>query len=102
MTPIRVMIVDDHAVVRDGLQALLTQQAELAVVGLAADGIEALQMARERQPDVVLMDLGMPRMGGIEATRRCWQCAPPWPLLRGVPGWKGLVRPDHSKNSNDD
>jgi len=77
MTPIRVMIVDDHAMVRDGLQALLAQQAELEVVGLAADGIEALQMARECQPDVVLMDLGMRRMGGIEATRRLLALCPP-------------------------
>src|SRR5664279_1785692 len=76
MTPIRVMIVDDHAMVRDGLQALLTQQTELADVGLAADGIEALQMARECQPDVVLMDLGMRRMGGIEATRRLLALCP--------------------------
>jgi DNA-binding NarL/FixJ family response regulator len=62
-----VMIVDDHAVVRDDLRAPMAQQAELEVRGLAAYGIEALQMARECQPDVVLMDLDMRWMGGIEA-----------------------------------
>ena len=70
MTPIRVMVVDDHAVVRDGLRALLATRADIDVVGVAADGVQAIHIARECRPDVVLMDLGMPRMDGVEATRR--------------------------------
>lgn len=70
MTPIRVMVVDDHAVVRDGLRALLATRADIDVVGVAADGVQAIHDVREVQPDVVLMDLGMPRMDGVEATRR--------------------------------
>jgi DNA-binding NarL/FixJ family response regulator len=67
---IRVVVVDDHAVVRDGLRALLTTHEHIAVVGVAADGLQAIQATHEYQPDVVLMDLGMPQMGGVEATRR--------------------------------
>jgi DNA-binding NarL/FixJ family response regulator len=70
MTPLRVMLVDDHAVVRDGLRALLATCDDIEVVGVAADGIEALHVARDTQPQVVLMDLAMPRMDGVEATRR--------------------------------
>ena len=67
---IRVVVVDDHAVVRDGLRALLTTHEHIDVVGVAADGLQAIQVIHECQPDVVLMDLGMPQMGGVEATRR--------------------------------
>ena len=70
MSKIRVMIVDDHAVVRDGLRMLLTTRGDIDVVGVAADGIQALEVARECRPDTVLMDLNMPRMDGVEATRR--------------------------------
>jgi DNA-binding NarL/FixJ family response regulator len=70
MNPIKVMVVDDHAVVRDGLRALLATRTDIDVVGVAADGVQAIHVARECQPQVVLMDLGMPRMGGVEATRR--------------------------------
>lgn len=67
---IRVLLADDHAVLRDGLQALLTECPDIDVVGQAADGLEAIHKARELQPDVVVMDIGMPRVNGIEATRR--------------------------------
>lgn len=67
---LRVVLVDDHAVVRDGLQALLATRDDIEVVGVAADGIKALHVTAETQPDVVVMDLGMPRMDGVEATRR--------------------------------
>ena len=67
---IRVLLVDDHDVVRRGLTALLEGAAGFAVVGAAADGTEALDLVAEHQPDVVLMDLSMPGMDGIEATRR--------------------------------
>lgn len=67
---IRVLLADDHAVVRDGLQALLAEREDIDVIGQAADGLETVQKARELRPDVVVMDIGMPRVNGIEATRR--------------------------------
>jgi len=68
--PIRVLIADDHPLFRDGLTALLTDGPGTELVGTAATGADAVDLARETQPDVVLMDLHMPGMGGIEATRR--------------------------------
>ena len=67
---IRVLVVDDHAVVRDGLELLLGRFEGIDCVGTAADGAEALERARADAPDVVLMDLSMPVMDGVEATRR--------------------------------
>lgn len=67
---IRVLIVDDHTIVRKGIRALLTEIAGIEIVGEAADGLEAITQADLLHPDVILMDLGMPRMDGIEATRR--------------------------------
>jgi NarL family two-component system response regulator LiaR len=64
---IRVLIVDDHAVVREGLRALIDVNPEMELAGEAADGVEAVQKARALQPDVILLDLVMPRKGGIEA-----------------------------------
>jgi NarL family two-component system response regulator LiaR len=64
---IRILIVDDHAVVREGLRALIDVDPELELIGEAADGVEAVQKARSLQPDVILLDLVMPRKGGIEA-----------------------------------
>ena len=64
---IRVLIVDDHLVVREGLQLILSLEADIAVVGEAADGATAVRLAGELQPDVVLMDLRMPGMDGLEA-----------------------------------
>lgn len=64
---IEVLICDDHAVVREGLKALIGSEEGLEVVGEAADGVEAVGKARGLRPDVILMDLEMPRMGGIEA-----------------------------------
>ncbi|MCB0909774.1 MAG: response regulator transcription factor [Nocardioidaceae bacterium] len=66
---IRVLIVDDHALVRAGLQQLLGQADDIEVVGTAADGGQALALARELGPDVVLMDLQMPDVDGVTATR---------------------------------
>ncbi len=67
--PIRVMLVDDHAVVRSGLSAFLTAFDDLQLVGEAADGAEAVALCGRVHPDVILMDLKMPRMDGAEATR---------------------------------
>ena len=67
---IRVLIADDHAVVRQGLRTFLALQDDMEVVADAADGEEAVRAAREHAPDVVLMDLVMPRMDGVEAIRR--------------------------------
>jgi DNA-binding NarL/FixJ family response regulator len=70
MKKIRVLIVDDHTLVRDGIKALLALAADIEVVGEASNGKEALEQIKQLSPNVVLMDLAMPVMGGLEATRR--------------------------------
>ena len=79
--PITVLIVDDHEVVRQGVRAFLKTQRDLMVVGAAASGEEALRLAGEHVPDVVLMDLLMPGMDGVEAIRRLKQLSPRTQLL---------------------
>ncbi len=79
--PIRVLIADDHAVVRRGLRLFLDLQEDIAVVGEAADGDEALARAAELAPDVVVMDLVMPGVDGIQATRRLRESSPPTRVL---------------------
>ena len=66
---VRIVVADDHQVVRTGFAALLDTQPDFAVVGTAGDGAQAVSLARELRPDVVLMDVRMPNMDGIEATR---------------------------------
>jgi len=70
MTHTRILLVDDHAVVRGGLRMLLAADPDLDIVGEAENGMQGIRMAGELQPDVVLMDISMPDMNGIEATRR--------------------------------
>jgi DNA-binding NarL/FixJ family response regulator len=82
MPKIRVLVVDDHTIVRDGICALLALAGDMEVVGEAANGSEALKMVKELTPDVVLMDIAMPIMGGLEATRR---------ISKEFPGIKVLV-----------
>lgn len=70
MKKTRVLIVDDHTLVRDGIRALLTLAADIEVVGEAANGMEALEKMKELLPDVVLLDLAMPIMNGLDTTRK--------------------------------
>ncbi|HUQ76941.1 MAG TPA: response regulator transcription factor [Burkholderiales bacterium] len=67
--PIRILIADDHGVVAEGLKHLIEAQSDLEVVAIVPDGREAVRVARETQPDVVLMDLSMPELNGADATR---------------------------------
>jgi two-component system, NarL family, response regulator NreC len=70
MENVRILLADDHNILRDGMRLLLERQPGFTVVGEAADGREIIEMARDQQPDVVVMDIAMPNMNGIEATRR--------------------------------
>lgn len=70
MAPIRVLIADDHLLVRAGIRALLEQQPDMEVVAEASNGREALQLIRQYQPNIVLMDIAMPELSGLEAIRQ--------------------------------
>lgn len=76
VNPIRVLIADDHGVVREGLRAYLELEPDIQVIGEARDGLEAVRRAQELQPDVVLMDLVMPNMDGVDATQRIKESRP--------------------------
>jgi len=84
MKRIRILLADDHAVVRRGFQMILAEQPDMEIVGEAGNGREALELAAKLKPDVVVMDVAMPELNGIEATRRmaehartraCWRSA---------------------------
>jgi len=81
MPPLRIAIADDHPLVRSGLRALLTAAEDLEVVGEAATGEEAMMLAASLHPDVIVMDLRMPGINGIEATRRILQANPHMRIL---------------------
>jgi len=70
MDKIRVLLADDHAILRDGIRALLTEQPDMSVIGEAGDGRQAVTLTHDLSPDVVLMDIGMPLLNGLEATRQ--------------------------------
>ncbi len=74
--PIRVLVVDDHLVVRTGIRALLALEPDIEVVGEGCDGVEAVAEALRLQPDVILMDLVMPKMDGIAAIKQIMACQP--------------------------
>jgi DNA-binding NarL/FixJ family response regulator len=78
---IRLLIVDDHAIVRQGLEQLFATTSDIEVIGTAADGQLAVDMAKDQKPDVILMDLGMPTLDGVGATR---QIVDQLPLVRVV------------------
>ena len=89
MTPqkrIRILLADDHTVLRAGLRALLAGQCDLEVIGEASDGAEAIRLAQTLHPDVVVMDIGMPGVNGIDATAR---------IKRELPGVKVLILSMH-------
>src|SRR5690606_9209353 len=87
---IRVLLADDHAVLRSGLKLLLDPRTDMAVVGEAGDGAEVLSLAEALEPDVILLDLTMPRLGGLEVL----------PLLRQrVPGARVVILTMHDDQS---
>jgi len=88
--PIRILLADDHAVLRAGLNLLLNGRADMDVIGEAGDGVELLLLAEKQQPDVILLDLTMPRLGGLEVL----------PLLRqSVPNTHILILTMHDDES---
>ncbi len=70
MPDIRVLIVDDHAILRDGIHTLLERQPGIRVIGQAGNGLEAIDLVEKLKPDIVLMDIAMPKMNGLEATQK--------------------------------
>ncbi|MCB0113628.1 MAG: response regulator transcription factor, partial [Caldilineaceae bacterium] len=81
MSKIRLLLVDDHEIVRAGLRMLFLAEPDMTIVGEAGSGQEALKLVRELKPDVVLMDVAMPGMTGIEATRQIKEASPDTAVL---------------------
>jgi len=76
MSPIRIVLADDHAMIRTGLRLVLERQKDFRVVGEASDGREAVALAQQERPEVVVMDIGMPNLNGIEAARQITALVP--------------------------
>ena len=87
---IRILLADDHRIVRQGLRRILEEHPQMEVVGEASDGREAVQLALEKKPDIVVMDVAMPHLNGMEATRQ---------ILRRLPSTKILVLSMYSDES---
>ena len=81
MTKVRILIADDHAVLREGMRDLLNREKDFEVVGEAGDGEEAARLGKELKPDVVIMDIVMPKLNGIEATKLIKQVSPSSAIL---------------------
>jgi DNA-binding NarL/FixJ family response regulator len=90
MGTVRILLADDHSLLREGLRLLLEKQPEFAVVGEAGDGREAVRLAEELKPDVVVMDIAMPELNGIEATLR---------IVNGLPRTSVLILSMHHDES---
>jgi DNA-binding NarL/FixJ family response regulator len=88
--PIRILLADDHTIMRDGLRAMLERQPDIEVVGEAGDGRECVQLASQCAPNVVMMDVAMPEMNGIEAARR---------IIADLPGTHVLMLSMHQDES---
>ena len=73
---IRIMLADDHAIVRDGLRLLLSAEPDLSVIEEASNGRDAVRIAKETRPDVIIMDIGMPELNGIDASGMIRQLSP--------------------------
>ena len=76
MPPIRIVVVDDHYVVREGLRSLIERQADFVFAGQATNGAEAIEVHRELKPDVIIIDLGLPVLSGVEAIRAIHKSTP--------------------------
>jgi DNA-binding NarL/FixJ family response regulator len=87
MNPISVLLVEDHAIVREGLRILLSIEKDIEVTGEADNGREAIGLARRLRPDVIVMDIAMPLLNGLEATRQ---------IIESLPGTKILILSAHS------
>lgn len=81
MSKINILLADDHAVVRESIRKLLEEREDFIVVGEAADGESAVELAHRFKPNVVILDVNMPRLNGIEATRRIRECSPASKIL---------------------